>query len=663
MSEKWETVGTGKSTSRKTITGSKTATTKPTKKEKMVYTMEDILPASSVVNSFASAFDPAPTPKSPKKEANGGGAKVSNGKARSTAKVEKPCLPASLEEAVKTKIKLDELRSIIEEVQQRWPDSPLLWLRDVAQYLNFALVTGQEEELCKEALGGEPLSALTANMRKVIGAMLSRCEEGMRETFFETCVANTAHELAKGGHVAGWRCLTQLLADLQPTVVTAHLPRYVELRNSYQNRPAVGLAILWSVGQAGRKSLQSGIKVWLEVMLPVITFRHYTKYVVDYLAALLAAHSITPDTQMNKPLMDISNFITVQDTVFVVSSAMNKEHARSLQQLYPSLRAIALGGFTNHELFPALLPRLDSLASPGQVVDTLEVLAECLAASPAARVHWTQAYTSNLGPSGQLLSYLDSNWVRYRADLDEPELQETIEAFQDYNASVANKEGLQLATEGANAVAAHFSTPGMAWFPWKTLSLLLLIGTAAIINLDMERSGGSFKASNTGQFLSDLGQYERVMGAGTWVMVSTKQGRQWVEVTLPPYLAHGRKVTGPYLELAAAKANEAGTIAKLGLERVREASKLGLARLEAALPGLGVRMEMFGTEASRLGVLAVAKGKEVAINAREGLALLLSGKVDWSAVRIQISEAVEVAQMQLLAAANYVQLQLKQLVK
>ena len=81
--------------------------------------------------------------------------------------------------------------------------------------------------------------------------------------------------------------------------------------------------------------------------------------------------------------------------------------------------------------------------------------------------------------------------------------------------------------------------------------------------------------------------------------------------------------TGAELELAAAKANEAGTIAKLGLERVREASKLGLARWEAALPGLGVRLEMFGTEASKLGVLAVAKGKEVAINAREGLALLL----------------------------------------
>ena len=96
-------------------------------------------------------------------------------------------------------------------MQIRWPESPLLWLRDVAQYLNVALITSQQEEPSKEVLGGQPLSALTANMRKVISAMLSGCEEGMRETFFETCVANTAHELAKGGNVNGWRCLTQVL--------------------------------------------------------------------------------------------------------------------------------------------------------------------------------------------------------------------------------------------------------------------------------------------------------------------------------------------------------------------------------------------------------------------------------------------------------------------
>ena len=106
---------------------------------------------------------------------------------------------------------LDNLVTLPLQVQLRWPESPLLWLRDVAQYLNVALITSQQEEPSKEVLGGQPLSALTANMRKVISSMLSGCEEGMRETFFETCVANTAHELAKGGNVNGWRCLTQVL--------------------------------------------------------------------------------------------------------------------------------------------------------------------------------------------------------------------------------------------------------------------------------------------------------------------------------------------------------------------------------------------------------------------------------------------------------------------
>ena len=73
MSEKWETVSSGKAaTGAKKATNSKVATKNP-KKEAKVYTVEDVLPAASVVNSFASAFDPVPTPKStpksPKKEA------------------------------------------------------------------------------------------------------------------------------------------------------------------------------------------------------------------------------------------------------------------------------------------------------------------------------------------------------------------------------------------------------------------------------------------------------------------------------------------------------------------------------------------------------------------------------------------------------------------
>lgn len=223
-------------------------------------------------------------------------------------------------------------------------------------------------------------------------------------------------------------------------------------------------------------------------MLPVLTLRHYTKYVVDYLAALLATHGVTPDTQLSKPVMDISNFLTVQDAVFVVSSTINKDCARALAGLYPSLRALALGGCRNHEIFPALLPRLATLSSQDQVivvvivslrrlvvmimlmmmvlqvVDSLEVLATCLAGTAAARVHWHQTYTSHLAQSGQLLHYLgaryphlrrtglghrmrpfhaavdtrpahcsfppDSHWGRFGEQLDTEEFRETVEAFQ-----------------------------------------------------------------------------------------------------------------------------------------------------------------------------------------------------------------------------------------
>jgi len=656
MSEKWETVskanqgGSKKSTANGKAAGGQG---KAPKKEKMVYSPEDVLPASSVDNMYASAFDPAP--KSPKKVSNGTGNKPAPAKPKvAEKKVEKPKVPGTVTEAVKEKLRVEDLKLLIEEVQQRWPDSPLLWLRDVATYLNLNLVS--QTECVGDVLGGSPASALTANMRKVIGAMLAKAEEGMRETFFETCVANTAHELAKGQCVAGWRVLTQMLADLQPTVVTAHLPRYVELRNSYQNRPAVGLAILWSVGQAGNKSLHSGIKVWLEVMLPVVTLKHYTKYVVDYLGALLAAHNISTGTQLNKPVMDISNLVTVQDTVFIVAQGINKEHARSLMKLYPALRNIALAGARNHELFPALLPRLANLSTPELVLDTLEILCMCLVACPAATVHWHKLYTSHLDQSGQLLNYLDCNWTSYRGVLEQPTFQETLEAFQDYNSSVVNKPGLQLATDGANAVASRFSVGGMAWFPWKTLSFLLLISTAAIINMDIERSGGSFKKCNTGQFLSDIGQYERVVNSANWVLATSHQSREWGRTTIPVYWAKGAKAVGPYVEVAGAKLGEI----KVGAQTLGQE---GLQWLELRLPGLRERLAQLGVSLTKGTALLVVRARELGLSAREGVTTLLSGETDWALVKAKAVELVEKMQQQMVSAVNYVQVQLKQLVK
>ena len=71
MSEKWETVGNGKVGTNKATKGKMNNGTKASangkKTEQKTYSMEDVLPASSVKNMYQAAFDPSPP--SPKKDA------------------------------------------------------------------------------------------------------------------------------------------------------------------------------------------------------------------------------------------------------------------------------------------------------------------------------------------------------------------------------------------------------------------------------------------------------------------------------------------------------------------------------------------------------------------------------------------------------------------
>ena len=61
------------------------------------------------------------------------------------------------------------------------------------------------------------------------------------------------------------------------------------------------------------------------------------------------------------------------------------------------------------------------------------------------------------------------------------------------------------------SLSSKFRRATMSWFPWKTLSLLLLVSTAAIINADIQKHGGKLNGSSVGQFLQDIGQYDRVL--------------------------------------------------------------------------------------------------------------------------------------------------------
>lgn len=63
-----------------------------------------------------------------------------------------------------------------------------------------------------------------------------------------------------GQSVNGHRLLLQILAKVYPEFCVASVPKSASLRNSYQNRPPIGLTLLWAFGQGGISEFTVGMK-------------------------------------------------------------------------------------------------------------------------------------------------------------------------------------------------------------------------------------------------------------------------------------------------------------------------------------------------------------------------------------------------------------------
>lgn len=104
-----------------------------------------------------------------------------------------------------------------------------------------------------------------------------------------------------------------MIALKWPSVCTGNLAKSVILRVSYENRAAIGLALLWSLGQGGFRDINVGLRVWLNLMTAVIERKAYTKYVVEYLENIIE----------NANCYDNSLILT-EDELFAIVSAIEE---------------------------------------------------------------------------------------------------------------------------------------------------------------------------------------------------------------------------------------------------------------------------------------------------------------------------------------------------
>ncbi|KDR16686.1 hypothetical protein L798_09076 [Zootermopsis nevadensis] len=543
MSGQWEVVGKNKQKQ----SGQTLKRLSKSERKKFVENapkVEDILPLAEVKTLYTTLDNDKENHKPSGKETNLRENEAKKAQKKQPVKKkevkEKPPTPKSLEMAVRL-IDVDELANELEIGQARFQDAPLMWLKGLAEYLNVKL-EHSNPVLNPKAID-YPLCVLSGEIRDVLRRAFKDAGEAAVQHFFHICLTAMADDMIRGSSlIYGYKIMLQLLAYQNPSITVSNIQKVTALRNSYQNRQPIGLAILWALGQGGTKDIQIGLKVWLDVMVPVMDMRNYTSFVVNYLKDILT-HS-----PQGRPV-NHEQFFAVLDVIHSPTSNLPNDIRQKLLSLIPSLRVYPEKRLRN--FFEPLLLRLEPSASGTLKEELLMCLVMCLNSDQHCYSTWRQLYTKHLPQSAILLAHIDSHWGAIKEHVVKM-LSETLSTFQVTNEELRkdkhkDEQHLTLCQHSCGELLKKMTVSRT--FPWKLGSFLLLLAIAGLLSYDI-RKHGSFHSSSSGRFLNDIGALQ--YGEHAWAKTKfySDKSFRWAEANIPLYCKIAGDHARPYLELA-----------------------------------------------------------------------------------------------------------------
>lgn len=575
--------------------------------------LEDVLPmdqVNAIYNAEPGMRPVKEVPASPGKSSPGKVQKAASKKAKKAKADSAPSKPKTLNDAIK-ELQINDFKASLVQTRTFYATNYAMWIKDAAAYLNECLVAEEPAVDYADHFTSKPMSLVTKELKRTLVQLLEECGDAGRQGGYELLVANLGHDLAKTGSAAainGSLILIQIMAESYPHLALVNNKRFGELIHSYQNKAAVCIPVLWSLGQSGRKDLASGLKVWIEFMRPLLRFKNYSKHVVSYLTEIWNEHL----TSNSNRLIYSSQFFSIIDAIFQDSTSLNKDLQKELISVYPAVKAVSIGDCSiDHDLFPEFLRRLsdwygflDNKSDDYRSLLT-DCMVECLANNPTAVIlHWQQMYRSHFVASGFVLQQLGSQ-KKYASQLAKSDqfrhhsdsFEELVEAFQEYNATCpSNKEGLSTAVSGCKNLLSMIlkmeDGSGSGGLPYKTLILLVALGLGFVVNHDVNKKG-SFESSNTGLFLKDIGMFEHALDAYYYTLDTYDLGYAYAEFYLPLYYNQTRESLGPIVDTAAQNA-------KWAFEETKKMGPVVIDKANEYLPGAKERVNLLASEAGRI---------------------------------------------------------------
>ena len=151
---------------------------------------------------------------------------------------------------------------------------------------------------------------IPSTIQEYIYQELERAGRQCVQYFYEFLMTSMAEALSQGLIVVGFKVsglhgywnplltasffqlLIQMVAFRYPQATECCLAKMAVLRNSYVHDEEICMKLLWGFSQAGYSDVNVGIRVWCNLLLPVIKVPRFTAYVSRYICRIIDDYSL-----------------------------------------------------------------------------------------------------------------------------------------------------------------------------------------------------------------------------------------------------------------------------------------------------------------------------------------------------------------------------------
>ncbi|XP_063830529.1 transmembrane protein 214 [Ostrinia nubilalis] len=552
--------------------------------------LEDVVPHSEIKSFYAGMV--VDDDKKPSKDKKKEGDKKSKKQQDKKAEPPKPKPPKTIDDALEL-IDPSELASIIASNKLRFSNAPLVWLKEVANFLNSKIQIDVDDPTFGNYNLDYPLSVVPDEIQSSLEKVLQDAGKANAQLFYDVTLTTLANDMSRAQSVNGHRLLLQMLAKAYPEFCVASVAKSASLRNSYQNRPPIGLTLLWAFGQGGLSDFAVGVKAWQELFLPIIELKNYSKYIVAYLGTLLDCHADMDSTKVSQ-----DQLLAMFDMVNAKKNNLSKELSSDLINQLSKYKDIYFNKSGNklQVTFNQIMKKLPNQYLSGSNLDAynkvlVESLVDCLVRDDSCNATWRQLFHKCTKQSATLLDYINSNWAEVSPRLKRKSLKTTVVQFREVSGDALKGKKKDETVVRTSKICQDIldRMTSTRSFPWIKAIFVVLLSIIGLVAYDVSRAG-DFPKSATGKLFKDLGILEQSQHAWQKTLSTSARGYIWLETNTPVYYAQTIEICKPYIQLSkdlfTVACNKVSVLYANIQEFVAAKTPIVVATIEQYVPGL-----------------------------------------------------------------------------